>query len=157
MEDRTAPAMTGIAKTVFRDVPDEKRQTCTNDSGPEFAEHETMERELQMTMYFAHPYHSWERGTSENTNRLLRQFFPKGTHFAEIEGWELAMVMLTAKELYWVRVTHFLFFLRRLLKKNSSKERGVCDEKSVKYTRLPKSLGELDESYRAMLRELAKQ
>lgn len=90
MEDRTAPAMTGIAKTVFRDVPDEKRQTCTNDSGPEFAEHETMERELQMTMYFAHPYHSWERGTSENTNRLLRQFFPKGTHFAEIEGWELA-------------------------------------------------------------------
>lgn len=68
----------------------EKRRTCTNDSGPEFAEHGTMEAELRITMYFAHPYHSWERGTSENTNRLLRQFFPKGTNFAEIEQWELA-------------------------------------------------------------------
>ena len=53
MEDRTAPAMTGVAKEVFHDVPEEKRQTCTNDSGPEFAEHGTMEQELKMTMYFA--------------------------------------------------------------------------------------------------------
>lgn len=90
MEDRTAPEMTRVAKEIFRDVPKEKRQTCTNDSGPEFAGHETMEAELKMTMYFANPYHSWERGTSENTNRLLRQFFPKGTDFAEIERWELA-------------------------------------------------------------------
>ncbi|MFA5799725.1 MAG: IS30 family transposase [Candidatus Peribacteraceae bacterium] len=37
-----------------------------------------------MTMYFAHPYHSWERGTNENTNRLLRQFFPTGTNFSDI-------------------------------------------------------------------------
>lgn len=90
MEDRTAPEMTRAAKAVFCEIPKEKRQTCTNDSGPEFAGHETMEAELQMTMYFAHPYHSWERGTSENTNRLLRQFFPKGTDFSEVEPWELA-------------------------------------------------------------------
>lgn len=90
MEDRTAPEMTRAATIVFRDIPEEKCQTCTNDSGPEFAEHEVMESQLRMMMYFAHPYHSWERGTSENTNRLLRQFFPKGTDFAEIEPWELA-------------------------------------------------------------------
>lgn len=90
MRDRTAPEMTAASKRAFADVPPEQRKSCTNDSGPEFADHKTMEADLKMTMYFAHPYHSWERGTNENTNRLLRQFFPKGTRFSEIEDWELA-------------------------------------------------------------------
>jgi len=90
MRDRTAPEMTAASRRAFASVPEEKRKSCTNDSGPEFANHKTMEADLKMTMYFAHPYHSWERGTNENTNRLLRQFFPKGTHFSEIEDWELA-------------------------------------------------------------------
>lgn len=90
MQDRTAPEMTAASARAFADIPEEKRKSCTNDSGPEFANHKTMEKELKMTMYFAHPYHSWERGTNENTNRLLRQFFPKGTRFSEIEEWELA-------------------------------------------------------------------
>lgn len=90
MQDRTAPEMTAASARAFADIPQEKRKSCTSDSGPEFAEHKKMEQELKMTMYFAHPYHSWERGTNENTNRLLRQFFPKSTRFSEIEGWELA-------------------------------------------------------------------
>lgn len=90
MLDRTASEMMLASTKAFSGIPAEKRKSCTNDNGPEFAKHKTMEKNLKMTMYFAHPYHSWERGTNENTNRLLRQFFPKGTHFSEIEEWELA-------------------------------------------------------------------
>lgn len=58
-------------------LPRKKRKTCTYDNGIEFSEHELTERDLGMKIYFAYPYHSWERGTNENTNGLLRQFFPK--------------------------------------------------------------------------------
>lgn len=51
------------------------------DNGKEFAGHEIMAEKLKMAVYFAHPYHSWERGLNENTNGLLRQYFPKGTYF----------------------------------------------------------------------------
>lgn len=61
----------------FGGIPKDKRKTCTYDNGVEFSEHEFIERFTQMTIYFAYPYHSWERGTNENTNGLLRQFFPK--------------------------------------------------------------------------------
>lgn len=61
----------------FNEIPKDKRKTCTYDNGVEFSEHEFIERFTQMTIYFAYPYHSWERGTNENTNGLLRQFFPK--------------------------------------------------------------------------------
>ena len=61
-----------------------KRHTMTFDNGKEFAGHEIMAEKLKMAVYFAHPYHSWERGLNENTNGLLRQYFPKGTCFEEI-------------------------------------------------------------------------
>lgn len=73
----------------FENVPKKARKTFTNDNGPEFAEHETLRDLLKMEVYFAHPYHSWERPVNENTNRQLRRFFPKGTFFEEIESWEL--------------------------------------------------------------------
>ena len=53
----------------------------TFDNGKEFAGFKELERGLDMRSYFAKPYHSWERGTNENTNGLLRQFFPKGHGF----------------------------------------------------------------------------
>jgi len=54
-----------------------KYHTVTFDNGKEFAEHEAIASELKAGIYFAHPYHSWERGLNENTNGLLRQYFPK--------------------------------------------------------------------------------
>ena len=51
--------------------------TITYDNGREFTDHQRMAKELDASVYFAHPYSSWERGTNENTNGLIRQFFPK--------------------------------------------------------------------------------
>ncbi len=65
----------------FEKVPKKKRLSCTYDNGPETSEFELIEQQLKMTIFFAWPYHSWERGTNENANGLLRQYFPKGTRF----------------------------------------------------------------------------
>ena len=54
-----------------------KCHTVTFDNGKEFAGHEAIASELKADIYFAHPYHSWERGLNENSNGLLRQYFPK--------------------------------------------------------------------------------
>ena len=61
-----------------------KTLTITCDNGKEFAEHKEIAEELGANVYFAHPYASWERGTKENTNGLLRQYFPKGSDFSKI-------------------------------------------------------------------------
>lgn len=66
----------------FKAVPHKKRHTITYDNGPEFGGDDTLvERYAHVTVYRAHPYHSWERGTNENYNGLLRRYFPKGTQF----------------------------------------------------------------------------
>lgn len=62
--------------------------TLTTDHGREFADHKSISTDLGTEHYFAHPYASWERGTSENTNGLIRQYFPKDrdlTHISEME------------------------------------------------------------------------
>lgn len=58
--------------------------TITADNGKEFAYHEKISQELETDFYFAHPYHSWERGLNENTNGLLRQYFPKNTDLKKV-------------------------------------------------------------------------
>jgi len=58
--------------------------TLTSDNGREFAAHEQIAESLNAGFYFCHPYHSWERGLNENTNGLIRQYFPKQTEFAKI-------------------------------------------------------------------------
>jgi IS30 family transposase len=68
----------------FKKIPRKKKLTMTYDNGFTFADHELTERNTGITIYFAHPYHSWERGTNENCNGLLRQFFPKKSAFAMI-------------------------------------------------------------------------
>ena len=73
----------------FSKLPKNKLHTITYDNGSEFSEHETTEFRLKTAIYFAYPYHSWERGTNENTNGLLRQFFPKGTDFTKITDFDL--------------------------------------------------------------------
>ena len=58
--------------------------TITVDNGKEFALHKKIAKELETKVYFAHPYHSWERGLNENTNGLIRQYFPKKSDFKKI-------------------------------------------------------------------------
>ncbi len=72
------------ARRSLRDLPESLRRTMTLDNGKEFAEHQQLAEDLQLDIYFAKPYASWQRGTNEHTNGLLRQFFPKGTDFARI-------------------------------------------------------------------------
>jgi len=66
--------------------------TMTYDRGREFAWHERLENVLKISVYFAHPYSSWERGLNENTNGLIRQFFPKKTDFSNITDAEVDRV-----------------------------------------------------------------
>ena len=66
----------------FSKLPKNKRHTITYDNGSTFAEHELTEKKAGVNIYFAWPYHSWERGCNENFNGLLRQFFPKKSSFA---------------------------------------------------------------------------
>jgi len=66
-----------------------KVHTITVDNGKEFCEHEAIAAALQARIYFAHPYASWERGLNENTNGLVRQYFPKKYDFTKITIAEL--------------------------------------------------------------------
>ena len=67
--------------------------TITADTGKEFAYHERMTEALGAPVYFAHPYHSWERGLNENTNGLLRQYWPKATDFNQVADDEVERVV----------------------------------------------------------------
>jgi IS30 family transposase len=66
--------------------------TITFDNGLEFAKHETMSKALDANIYFAHPYHSWERGLNENTNGLVRQYAPKHKTFEHVDDTLIDMV-----------------------------------------------------------------
>jgi transposase, IS30 family len=69
-------------------------KTITNDNGKEFASHKKTAKELKVKIYFSHPYSSWERGTNENTNGLLRQYFPKKTtDFTKVAPREVSRVV----------------------------------------------------------------
>ena len=68
----------------FEKIPRNKKHTLTYDNGSTFASHKETERKTKIDIYFAYPYHSWERGCNENANGLLRQFFPKKSYFAKI-------------------------------------------------------------------------
>lgn len=93
VEDKSADTVTRATLEAMRKLPAEKVRTMTFDNGKEFAGFKQLERELGIRSYFANPYHSWERGTNENTNGLLRQFFPKGVDFKRVSQTELDRVV----------------------------------------------------------------
>ncbi len=85
-----AKLLVSLALQHFRRMPKSKRKTFTLDNGPEFSDWERLEEKSGGTVYFAYPYHFWERGSNENTNGLLRQYFPKDLDFNLITTEELA-------------------------------------------------------------------
>jgi IS30 family transposase len=89
MKDKSADSMNETTRRLFRKIPKSKRQTMTVDNGKEFAGFKEMEKTVGLCCYFADPYSSYQRGTNENTNGLLRQFFPKGTDFKKVSDVEL--------------------------------------------------------------------
>jgi IS30 family transposase len=83
MKDNTIEVLAPLAAQVH---------TITVDNGKEFCEHELIATGLQARIYFAHPYSSWERGLNENTNGLVRQYFPKKYEFSRISDSDLQHV-----------------------------------------------------------------
>jgi IS30 family transposase len=68
----------------FKSIPAELKKTLTYDQGKEMSEQQQFKIDTNIEVYFAHPGAPWERGTNENTNGLIRQYFPKGTDFTTI-------------------------------------------------------------------------
>jgi IS30 family transposase len=84
-----------VARSATRQLaplPSGLRHTATFDNGKEFADHQRIARKAGIDIYFARPYHAWERGSNESFNGLLRQFFPKGTDFMGISPLEVKYV-----------------------------------------------------------------
>ncbi len=89
MEDKRAASLNEAALRAFGHIPRTARATLTLDNGKEFAWHERLAPALGLDIYFAHPYSSNERAINENTNGLIRQYFPKGTDFTTITNEQL--------------------------------------------------------------------
>ena len=89
---RTAQAVRKQILRLLLPVAD-KVHTLTSDHGKEFACHQQIAQALHLQFYFAHPYAAWERGTNENTNGLLRQYFPKKHNFQLVSKQEIEQAM----------------------------------------------------------------
>jgi IS30 family transposase len=83
VESKKADVVTENIINLLRPVKS-KVLTITVDNGKEFSFHDKIAEQLNAKVYFAHPYHAWERGLNENTNGLIRQYFPKKTPFNNI-------------------------------------------------------------------------
>jgi len=85
IENVSMKDMHKILEKQFQKIPQSKRYTYTYDNGTEIGKEDgSLEKKICMEVYRAYPYHSWERGSNENFNGLLREFFPKGSEFATI-------------------------------------------------------------------------
>lgn len=82
----------GVIAGLFKDLPQEVLRTLTFDNGKEFALFRILKDEFGMDVYFAKPYHSWERGTNENRNGIVRRVLPKGTDFDHITPEQMARI-----------------------------------------------------------------
>ena len=91
-DSNEAEEVAAMIRRLFTTLPQVCRKSLTLDNGKEFARHEQIERETSLVVFFARPYHSWERGTNENTNGLIRRLHPKKSSFAEIGGDDLQRI-----------------------------------------------------------------
>lgn len=93
LPDKKAISMSLESIRHFRKVPKPLRVTLTVDNGTEFSQFKDIEKKTGLVVYFADPYAAWQRGTNENTNGLLRFYFPKGSDFRQISEKEVALVV----------------------------------------------------------------
>lgn len=89
LKNRTSEEVTKQFEATFKKHPEQLRLSMTYDHGREMANHKALSKALNIKIYFAHKRSPWERGTNENTNGLIRQFFPKGTDFNKVSLKEL--------------------------------------------------------------------
>jgi IS30 family transposase len=80
------------AKRCLADLPAALRRSVTFDNGPEFTDYHQLVEKVGLAIYFAEPYKAWQRGSNENTNGLLRQYFPKGIDFKRVNAREVERV-----------------------------------------------------------------
>ena len=92
LPDGTADSFNRGTRRALGGIHPAARLTMTTDNGKEFSRFKELEKSLGLTVYFAHPYTSWERGLNENTNGLIRQYFPKGTDFSSLTHQAVAKV-----------------------------------------------------------------
>ena len=93
LEHRRDNLFNQATERAFSLIPSELKKSLTVDNGSEFYSHEDLKTRTNMVIYFCDPYSPWQRGTNENTNGLIRQYFPKGTSFADISEERLAKVV----------------------------------------------------------------
>ena len=84
LQDKDSASVREAFAREFLKVPEKLKLTLTYDQGQEMAQHKLFTKDTNITVYFAHPHSPWERGINENTNALIRQFFPKRTDFNNV-------------------------------------------------------------------------
>ena len=92
LERKSAELTTATVIRRLQWLPEKARRTLTLDNGTENAQHEAITDAIGMQCYFARPYASWQRGTNESVNGLVRRYFPKGTNFSKITDEQVAKV-----------------------------------------------------------------
>ena len=92
LPDGTAAHFNAGSIRCFKRMPAKYRKTLTADNGSEFVEHRALGSSLGFKTYFADPYSSWQRGTNENTNGLIRQYLPKGSDFSTLTHQRVAAI-----------------------------------------------------------------
>jgi transposase, IS30 family len=92
LQNRTAAEVRKAFANELKELPEHMRKTLTHDNGIEMSQHKLFTKETKIQVYFANPHSPWERGTNENTNMLIRDFFPKGTDFNQIPSGKLKNV-----------------------------------------------------------------
>ena len=131
---KNGPALAGHGAEAVRDaiassitaLPDQLRRSLTWDQGAEMAQHAQLRIDTGLPVYFCDPQSPWQRGTNENTNGLLRQYFPKGTDLArhsrgDLDAVALALNTRPRKTLSWKTPAEALDELLR-----SSQQGGVA-------------------------------
>lgn len=92
LKEKDALTVSKEMSKAFSKIPRKFKKSLTYDRGTEMSQHKLFTKETKIKVFFADPYSPWQRGTNENTNGLIRQYFPKGTNFLEVSKKEIREV-----------------------------------------------------------------